>query len=64
LDFTDLLADAGFGDFADDFPADLAVALAPALAAALAVVPRLFPADAAMAGLWLVWIRSPQLVLA
>lgn len=60
LGFGDLLAAADFGDLAGDFTALLVVVLAFALGAALAVVPRLFPDDAAMAGLWLVWIREPQ----
>jgi hypothetical protein len=58
--FGDLLAAADCGDLAGDFTALLVVVLAFALGAALAVVPRLFPDDAAMAGLWLVWIREPQ----
>jgi len=43
----------GFGVVAADFAAGLAVTLVPLFAVVLAVDPRLFPADAAIAGLWL-----------
>jgi hypothetical protein len=45
--------EVGFGVVAADFAAGLAVTLVPLFAVVLAVDPRLFPADAAIAGLWL-----------
>jgi len=60
LGFADLVAEVGFGDRALDFTTVLAVAFVPDLADALAVDPRLFPADAAIAGLWLLKLEVPQ----